>query len=404
MSVADTMRYTLGMSTPDITRPYLVIPKLIEQPTWGGDYIVKSKGWDELAQIKIGQSYELFSGSNLSLLTDSASRDFHGEITDNKAVELSTAPPDSIQLSKLVAVDPTAVLGEEVARKNPSINLLIKYTQALGNSFQVHIPASLQHPKWLPKPESWYYFEPGCITLGIKPGIDWVAYEACCRNIDVQIATLGNEVQQGLISYEDARLRIAEVVQQDSPTQYVNTVYPVQGQLVDLSCGALHHSWEEDAALAPQGNILYELQLEAMDDVSTFRAYDKGKLFPDGSKRDLQINEYFEFIDRSDALNTPANHLPEPAVLSQADGYVLSSLMRSESYSLNKLLLSPRTSYEEHLETYKHLFVKNGTVRITAGKTTLQVTQGHSCFIPTAAGTYTVEATDTASEILVSFV
>ena len=47
---------------------FLVVPKIIEQPTWGGDYILGLKKWRDKAPfpgLKIGQSYELFSGSFL---------------------------------------------------------------------------------------------------------------------------------------------------------------------------------------------------------------------------------------------------------------------------------------------------------------------------------------------------
>ena len=50
-------------------QPYIVVPTLIEQPTWGGEYIGNLKGLaqENLGGKKIGQSYELFRDSNLSL-------------------------------------------------------------------------------------------------------------------------------------------------------------------------------------------------------------------------------------------------------------------------------------------------------------------------------------------------
>lgn len=392
------------MESYNTSIPYLVIPKLIEQPTWGGDYIATTKGWDEFAGKKIGQSYELFSGSNLSTLTDSSDKSFTGELTDNKAVENATHPPDSIALGDLIANNPTAVLGTEAFRKNPTINLLIKYTQALGNSFQVHIPAGLKHSRWLPKPESWYFFEPGCVTLGTKPDINWRAYEEACRIIDKTIELVGSRLKKNEIDYETAARLVSNVVAENNPHQYVNAVYPEKDQLVDLSCGALHHSWEEDSVVAPRGNILYELQLEALDDVSTFRSFDKGKLMPDGTKRDVQIDEYFEFIDRSNELNDPTKHLPSPITLDRTSAYTLLSLMRADSYCLDRLILSAGSAYTESLsDRYKHLFVKSGRLEISAGGKTLQVTQGHSCFLPASIEKYVV-TTEEITEALISYI
>ena len=33
-------------------RPYLIVPKLIVQPTWGGRYISELKDWDGLSFLK----------------------------------------------------------------------------------------------------------------------------------------------------------------------------------------------------------------------------------------------------------------------------------------------------------------------------------------------------------------
>jgi len=51
-----------------VDKIFLVVPKIIEQPTWGGQYILEKKKWDkrkEFKRLKTGQSYELFSGSKL---------------------------------------------------------------------------------------------------------------------------------------------------------------------------------------------------------------------------------------------------------------------------------------------------------------------------------------------------
>ena len=61
--------------------------------------------------------------------------------------------------------------------RRQKIGLLIKFTQAKCNSYQLHIRKKLANVKWRPKPESWFFFEPGIITLGLKSGEDIRNYE-----------------------------------------------------------------------------------------------------------------------------------------------------------------------------------------------------------------------------------
>lgn len=391
-----------------LQRPYLVIPKLIEQPTWGGQYIVTMKGWEKrqnLGELKIGQSYELFSGSNLSLLDSSDDPQFEGELADRDAVETPTRPEGSLHLADLVAEDPEAVLGADVVNeRGPELALLIKYTQALGNSFQVHIKDGEQHPTWKPKPESWYYFEPGLITLGVKPGIDWQEYEHVVEVVQQKMLALGQSVAAGTRTYDDAQQEVKKLLSENDPWKFVNTVPIEKDQLVDLSSGGIHHSWEEDAAQAPLGNVLYELQAEAMDRISTFRSFDKGKMGRDGSVRQIHIKDYFDAIDRSDELNDPATHIVTPQLISETPAYKLEHLLDTRHYQMDKLtLLDSSATYEERISRYKHLFVKDGRVTVTAGGHTVTVTTAHACFIPAHAGSFTVENQADKSEILISY-
>jgi len=392
----------------DLTRPYLVVPKLIEQPTWGGTYIVTSKGWDKhknFGSLLIGQSYELFSGSNLSLLNSSADAKFMGELTDNTAVAHPTAPAHTIPLAALIEASPDETLGREVTTvRGPHIQLLIKYTQALGNSFQVHIKDGVKFNRWEPKPESWYYFEPGLVTLGVKPGISWNAYHQAVTAISEGATSLSRHVKVGTITYDQGHAELQKLIAKHDPWQFVNTVPVKAGQLVDMSSGGIHHSWEEDPHRAPLGNVLYEIQHEALDTVSTFRNFDKGKMEPDGSLRPLQIDEYFDAIDHSPAANDPGNHLRNPEPRAVTASFRLDALLNSRHYSLDKLTLAgPGASFSESLSRFKHFFVKSGQVKITAGGHAVTVTSAHSCFIPAAAGKYTIKNLADHSEILISY-
>lgn len=389
-------------------RPYLVIPKLIEQPTWGGSYIVTAKGWADrgnLGELKIGQSYELFSGSNLSLLPSSDDPRFDGELTNSTDVEHPTKLPDTVSVADLVASSPSAVLGETVVReRGEKLELLIKFTQALGNSFQVHIKAGLQHPKWKPKPEAWYYFEPGYITLGVKAGTDWSAYESAVRDVEREMKLLSEQVAGHGLSLPEAEQKAREIIGRYDPWQYVNVVQVGKEELVDLSAGGIHHSWEEEPTLAPRGNVLLELQAEAMDSVATFRSFDKGKIGKDGAVRTVHIDEYFEAIDRSDEANDPERHIRKPEVVRQTDDYVYSHLLDSPYYNMDLIRFAETGgSYEEALDRYKHLFVKDGRISVTANGHEVIVGEGHSCFVPANADTLVVRSLVGGTEVLVSY-
>lgn len=396
------------MSDANLRRPYLVIPKLIEQPTWGGELIVKTKGWSHIEPIntmKIGQSYELFSGSNLSLLDSSDDPAFAGELTDRDAVAKQSHPANSVALSDLIAHSPAGTLGQPIIESRGSnLNLLIKYTQALGNSFQTHIKDGVKHPKWLPKPESWYYFEPGLVTLGVKPGINWDAYQAACVAIHEGMTAISNKVQTGSLSYDDAQPKIKALIKQYDPWQYVNLVPIAKDQLVDLSAGGLHHSWEEDPVQAPHGNVLYELQAEALDAVATFRNFDKGKMESDGAIRSMQISEYFDALDRSPEANDPASRIRQPQPIRESGGHSLARMMTSRHYTLDKLTLTSKGApFDDQLNRFIHLFVKSGHIEVSTSEGKVTIGTTHSCFIPAAAGEYKVKNLSDHAEVLISY-
>ena len=107
------------------------------------------------------------------------------------------------------------------------MSLLIKFTQALGNSFQLHVKdlpngkRTASRTKWKPKPESWYYFEPGCITLGVKKNCDWEKYQAVCLELEKQINNLGLDIQEGILSYDQAKEKAHELMKRYNPWEFV---------------------------------------------------------------------------------------------------------------------------------------------------------------------------------------
>lgn len=392
----------------DTHKPYLIIPKLIEQPTWGGYYIAKTKGWDhhiELENKKIGQAYELYQDSNLSLFTSSSAAQFHGELTNSKDVEKRTSIPNSITMSDLIQSAPLEVLGKAIVNKyGPKMHLLIKFTQAQGNSFQLHVKEDTPNTVWLAKPESWYYFEPGFITLGVKNTTDWNEYQSSANDLQNELLSISIKVKDGKLTLKDAQLKINECLQKYNLWQYVNFVYPEKDSLIDLSAGAIHHSWEEDASKCPLGNVVYELQLNVMDGISTIRSFDKGKMTADGSIRPLHIDDYFNFIDRSGAANDPQNHTVIPQKISNSNSIEVLRLLQTKHYTLEKVTLLRKGSKYTHVPThFRHVFVKSGDISLKTSKTTLEITRGHSAFIPYAVGQFELEAKNDHTEVLISY-
>lgn len=355
-----------------MTRPYIIIPQLIEQPTWGGEYILDLKGWSDKKEYqgkKIGQSYELTGTSMLS-----------EDIMDSTDPHFS---PDT---------DGIPVQG--VLQQGETMPLLIKMNQALGNSFQLHIKPETKSDRWLPKPESWYFLEKGYISLGIKEGIDVNEYQKTCEEIDTFMHEISDKVQLGEVTLDDAREQAQAFVHQKNPWQFVNRYVMDKHALIDLSMGAIHHSWEENREETPLGNIIYEVQLDASDDEATIRSFDQGKIKDDGTVRDMTISDYFEHLD------TDPEHNTLKYVTRHADG---EKLLRTRFYSVDLLKITSNSQLST-LNSFHHLYVRDGDVSVTAGGTTIRVTRGHSCFIPSSVKEYEISSNSGESVILKTFV
>ncbi len=391
-----------------IIRPYLVIPKLIEQPTWGGTYIVETKQWQqkhELIGKKIGQSYELYDKSNLSLAPSSEDSSFTGEITDSKLVEQQTQVKNSIGLQQLILDDPINILGQRIVETyGPSMHLLLKFTQALGNSFQLHVSDGVNHPKWKAKPESWYYFEAGLITCGVKKDTNWHEYQQAVTELDQEIQRISGNVRAGLLLYKDAKTQIDMCIKRYNPWQYVNVVRVENGTLLDLSSCGIHHSWEEDLKMIPLGNVLYEIQLNVMDDVATIRNFDKGKVGKDGSLRLLQIEDYFALADRSAIANDPNTHMRSAKMMHQSADLTQERILETKHYSMDRVKLNNKGSeFVDDIDTFRHLFVRSGAISVSAGGMTIEASAGHSVFVPAGSREYGIKSTEDNTEVLLSY-
>lgn len=350
-----------------VKKPYLIIPFLVEQPTWGGEYICEKKGWlhkEGLMGKKVGQSYELYDRSLLATTITSSSDPLFGPEVQ-----------DSIPISHFAEERPFP---------------LIKFTQAKGNSFQLHAKPESRGPYWQPKAESWYYFENGKITFGIKKGADIAEYKTTCFEIEKKMKELSHKVINNNLSLKEAKEEALIFIKEKNPWQFVNVHEVKKRDIVDLSGGGLHHSWEEDIEACPMGNVLYEVQQDVMDPVCTIRSFDQGKFKEDGSIREIHIGDYFKYIDLDEKRNTLT-------VKENMDGV----LFNTPYYSLS-LFSFTKKSIMESSTSFHHLFVQEGEVVITDSLGNgLTVGQGHSCFVPQGI-TYEINP-KIPSEILLTF-
>ncbi|MBI5151279.1 MAG: hypothetical protein HZA34_01765 [Candidatus Pacebacteria bacterium] len=393
-------------------KPYLIVPKVIEQPTWGGSYISEMKNLHnaEIISRKIGQSYELFEHSTVwegeTTDNDNMPLEFGYAMDTDKVVRLGSFDR-TMSLESLVLHDAKGTLGEIPLKKfGPKIATLIKLTQAKGNSYQLHVRPEDKNDRWIPKPESWYYFGKGKITLGVKKDIDWDAYKKTCEDIDARAKELSCQVHGKRMDVSEAKKQLETYVKAKNPEQFVNLLYVNDGDIVDPSNGGIHHSWEEGPEL-PLGNILYEVQLNSYDPVSTIRNYDKGKMGNDGSIREVQVEDYFAFIDRSEDANNPQRMIRRPTVIEEHQGVRLSQIFSNDAYAMQGFSFSKKTEAKQEWtrcgQSFHHLFVRSGSCTVKTLDGPLFVTRGFSVFVPAGVGSYVIESTP-GSEILKTYI
>lgn len=354
-----------------MSRPYLIIPDLIEQPTWGGHYILELKNWQnrpEFHSIKIGQSHELWGKSHLAV-----------DIIDSEDPQFG---PNTASINRIPI--------QKTLQQDEHMPLLIKINQALGNSFQLHIRPDEKSDKWLPKPESWYFLENGFISLGIKEGISVEQYKKTCLEIYHYMQNISQLIQKNELSLEEARQQAYEFIKEKDPWRFVN-LYPTQkNDLIDLSMGAIHHSWEENQEKAPLGNVVYEVQLDASDDAATIRSFDQGKIKDDGTIRKLDIEDYFEHLD------TDPEHNKLEYLRRTAEG---EKLLETRFYSVNLFEITTKKE-QSTAGKFRHLYVRDGDITVAAGGTEIRVTRGHSCFIPSTCENFDIETITEQSVVI----
>jgi mannose-6-phosphate isomerase class I len=184
-----------------------------------------------------------------------------------------------------------------------------------------------------------------------------------------------------------ARETLGSFIKENNPEQFVNVLKVGKGQAIDLSACGIHHSWEENKRLAPLGNVVYEVQKNVYDPVSTIRSFDKGKIKDDGSIRPLQIVDYFKYIDRSLEANDPENLMVKTDIRHKTEAVTVKQVFTNDNYLMDEMILTG--NHREQTENcYHHLFSLTGGFDLVTSDTTLTVTEGYSVFMPAIIGQY----------------
>ena len=374
----------------------MVIPKLILQKTWGGDYIALEKRieFDNSQQIKLGQSYELFSGTRLS--TSNEGKNFVVGHPDNDEIytDISQVNDDEINLANMTEESPEMTLGKNVLKTGNKMPLLLKLTQAKGNSFQLHIKPNIEDQRWLPKSETWYFFEKGKVTCGIAKGISIKDYQEACTLIDEKMRSMSQQIGSNQLSVTEAREKAMELIYSVNPWQFVQIKNANMGEIFDMSRGGIHHSWEEDTANS-RGNILYEVQQDRMDPVSTIRCFDQGKIDDNGKIREINIQDYFKYLDTSAELN-------EGNFSGKNTGG--NNAFTTADYAMDIIELENKI-VDATANSFCHYYVKSGKIKVETDEGWVIVDKGWSCLVPAAAATnVNLESLDKRSTILKTYV
>lgn len=379
-------------------QPFYVIPILIRQPTWGGDYIVKAKNLNhgQLQNEKIGQSYELSAESRIS--AESAAQDAV-YLTDSElgAGQQFGAVTSTFDLQSLVNSNPEAILGP-LPPELAGLSLLVKFTQASSNSYQVHVKPGNEFHGWQSKPESWYYLEPGRATLGLKPGAEIAQYKRLCEEIEAIARQLSEQVKNEQTGINSAREQLNAFLAENHPSRFVNALQIPKDSVVNLSSGGIHHSWESDPTLQ-DGNIVYEVQVDVKDGRSTIRAFDQGSLKDSGVARPLHIQDYFQAINTSPVDNQPESLITQPQGTT-INGIKVSALFDTPYYKLHRYEMNGPGSIPMKTNSYHHVYALRGDLRIEWKDLTLDLREGRSLFIPAICGDYLLSSADSATTLI----
>ncbi len=218
-------------------------------------------------------------------------------------------------------------------------------------------------------------------------------YKDVCKKINDFMHELSRRVVSKEIDIDSARKEANKFILQNDPHKFVNFYESKKYEVVDPSLGGIHHSWEEDLKKYPEGNFLYEIQEDVMDPVSTIRSFDQGKIKDDGTIREINIEDYFKYLDIEDSHN-------DPNVVRQVkEG---ERVIKTDIYSMDVAEIAGERTFVLG-KSFDHIFVRDGVVEISAAGVNLKVGHGHSCFIPKGVGEYNLKPIESDSVVLKTY-
>ena len=143
------------------------------------------------------------------------------------------------------------------------------------------------------------------------------------------------------------------------------------GDMVFVPGGRMH-------AIA-SGCLLLEVQQNSN---TTYRVYDWGRVGADGQPRELHIDQALQVTnwDEPPAKLTPAQPLPDLA------GMAREKLVESPYFFLESVTCEEKATLPAHLKGFQVLFVKEGSLSVSANGETVDVPEGSSVFLPAACG------------------
>jgi mannose-6-phosphate isomerase class I len=153
----------------------------------------------------------------------------------------------------------------------------------------------------------------------------------------------------------------------------------------------------------PDGNIVYEVQVDVMDDYCTIRSFDQANIKNDGSVRPLAIDDYFQALDLDPTMNDPAHFLQHAAV--ETDGNAqLKTLFNNQFYvtelvEFDGVYTGKATQTQE---SFHHLYPLVESIKVVSGTESWFVPAGWSFFIPASLQQYQIESTGTHGKVLIT--
>jgi hypothetical protein len=387
-------------------QPYYLLPLFVEQPTWGGSYIANFKQITHplLKNKRIGQSFELSTDSWVSGQSISAKPFLLADASNLGNPTFVAKPSDAQTLQSVIDQNPRGFLGEKVVdHHGTQMDVLIKFTQAQNNSYQVHVRPHHEFGKWQAKPESWYFLEKGKATLGLNMAENLEAYKARCKEIEAKAMEISDSIKAGKLTLSNGRAQLKSFIDQDHPRRFVNTLDIPQNQLIDLSAGGIHHSWEVDAN-TPLGNIVYEVQKNVMDDFCTLRSFDQGNIKDDGKVRPITIDDYFSALDTDAVKNDPSQYLQEAETLSDENA-LITKLFDNHYYKTTAIEWSGKYQglATQTAGSFHHVWTQSGEdVKVRIKEEIWQVPVGWSLLIPAELRGYALVCDGSAKVLITS--